>query len=233
MWADPLAPELPPNWKFLLERGYLREVTFKFTSYGVETMVHMTEQDAEGKTSVTVRSARDAINLLKGSGVLDKYGRVPETLKKIPVPAFEGMPSRAGPAKAGSAQLPKKTLTESDLEVGLPAFQQRCASVGRALTHTTFRGRILSLFTPDVDKVQTIEAWWREAVPAQRLRVLCDGTRFDRICGNEELVKKANSLMPNITCPFRGSLVPQKGKKGESQAESSSTAETSSGDETA
>jgi hypothetical protein len=219
LWADPLNPDLPPNWRFLLERGYIRNISFEFTSYGKSVMVDIPSTGPNNELVLLRKSGRDALNYFKDLKILDTYGRVPKTLLKNPLAGAtpQGVTPAVGPKVAGVA--PKRSLYEGDFEGGLPTLQKRCADVGRELTFSTFKGRILSLFVPDLDKVKTVEQWWRDATPAMRMRVLMDGKRFDAVCGRKDLVDLADQQMPNVSCPFRGSLlVEKKGASGPVQA---------------
>jgi hypothetical protein len=217
MWLDPVNPEVPPNWEFLLSRGYIQSIKVEFTSFGKSVVVGLQENSPTGPIVVT-RSARDALSVLKRNGILDKYGRVPDSLKKIQAPP--GTPATAGApggAKRVATQLPKRALVGADLEAGLAALQIRAASVGSQLSLPTFRGRILSLFRPEPSRFTTVEQWWASAAPEARFRVLSEQQKLDVVLGSEQLSRELNALMPNVLCPFRGALAPQKGSSGQAK----------------
>jgi hypothetical protein len=221
MWADPLNPTVPPNWEFLLSRGYVTKLTLEFTSYGCQTMVHVPIGPVDpltGLAPVGIRSARDALQYFKDMGVLDRTGRVPDNVKKGKgVTTVQSGGPQAPPSKQVRVA-PKASLFEEDFEGGIDHLRARVADVKANMTFTTVKGRILSIFKPDREATPTVEKWWAQATPSERLRCLCDEKRCAVIRGRKDLAQLVEDYMPQIGSPFLGSIHP---KKGEAQAGSS------------
>lgn len=207
MLCNPVDPELPGTWRFLLDRNYVSKVVFEFSTFGSSVMVHMQtgQYSPDGVPILAVRSAKDALRVLRDMNILDRFNRIHESVRKV-APPQEG----AAPNKKQGGALPKKSLCNEDFEGSVALLKSRVSAVAKALTFSTLKGRVGSVLQADTSAFPTMELLWAQLDGLARCKLLMDGKRYNTLIGSKAAMDAAEEMMRNVPVPFRGAIAPQK-----------------------
>jgi len=175
---NPETPALVQPWKDFVSRGWVQEITLKFSPLGNEIKMKVSEEVCNDKHNTYLPP-----------------GQVKDLIQKA------GLWSPRGPRsnQAKAPERPKKSLIAEDFEDDDEKLKTRALAVANALGSTVARGRVGSLQLMKEGK-STFPEWWAAATAEEKIKILTDKKRRDEI--PKAKYARINTVLSN--CPFRG-----------------------------